>query len=197
MNNNLTPQDRADFYAAGPGKKFPASIPWIAANDRLYGMWFFGNNYRSKSGYHGSYPPNYLDRITTLFPDAQNVLHLFSGSLPPDPNYTRFDLRDDVDCDVRGNAEELSKHFAPGSIDMIYADPPYTEEDALKYGNPMVGRNKVMKEIALVLPSGGFVVWMDMVFPMFRKDTFKVYGTIGMVRSTNHRYRHATIFQRI
>ena len=196
MNPALTQQDRVDAYAQGPGVKYPASIPWVAADDRIYAVWFLGNNYRSKSGYHGSYPPNFLDRITTLFPDAQDVLHLFSGSLPPG-KYTRFDMRKDIDCDVRGNAEELSTYFAPGSVDVIYADPPYTEEDALKYGNPMVGRNKVMREVAKVLLPGGFIVWMDMVLPMYRKDEFKITGMIGLVRSTNHRYRHAAIFQRI
>ena len=36
----------------------------------------------------------------------------------------------------------------------------------------------------------------DQVLPMFRKDTFNLVGAIGIVRSTNHRFRVAAIFKR-
>jgi hypothetical protein len=47
---------------------------------RLYAQWVLGQDYRSKSGYHGSFPPNYLERVMALFPDAERVLQVFSGS---------------------------------------------------------------------------------------------------------------------
>lgn len=188
--------ERRDFYAAAFGKKFPASVPYIASDDRLYGIWFGGNNYRNKTAYHGAYPFNYLARVTSMFPDAQRVLHLFSGSLPKDPGYTRFDLREDIDADVHGNAEELSTHFADDSFDIIYADPPYTGEDADRYGTPMVNRNKVVRQTYAVLESGGYLVWLDMVLPMYRKDELELMGVIGLVRSTNHRFRNVVIFRK-
>ena len=160
----------------------------------LLGVWNIGNNYKG-SGFHGSYPPSYLKRITSMFPDMEDVLHLFSGSLPVG-DYTRIDLNADLKPDVVGNAEELSTLFDADSFDIIYADPPYTESDALKYGNPMVNRNKVVKECHKVLKPGGFLCWMDMVLPMYRKIEFQRVGEISISRSTNHRIRGVYIFRK-
>ncbi len=192
--------ERAKFYADGvPGKKWPASIPTVGADGRLQGIWLLGNDYRSKTGYWGSYPPAYLTRVTALFPDAERVLHLFSGSLPKSDDYTRFDLREDVDCDVRGDAHQLASHFPGQTFDIIYADPPYTNEDQQKYnpGLKAPHRKKVLHECAKVLERGGLLVWLDLVFPMFTKREFNIVGVVGIVRSTNHRFRCVTIFRRL
>lgn len=161
----------------------------------ILGVWNIGNNYKG-SGYHGSYPPSYLRRITSLFPDCKKVLHLFSGSLVPG-KYIRFDINGELEPDVVGDAEELSQHVKENHFDIIYADPPYTESDALKYGNPMVNRNKVVKECHKVLKPGGFLCWMDMVLPMYSKKQFKRVGEISISRSTNHRVRCVFIFQKV
>lgn len=211
-------QDRALFYADALGTKWPASVPTVGADGRLQGMWILGNDYRSKTAYWGSYPPNYLTRVQSLFPDAERVLHLFSGSLPKSDDYTRFDLRDDVDCDVRGDAHQLASHFPGQTFDIIYADPPYTGEDAAAYGTPMVNRNKIIRQVYEILEPGGFLVWLDMVLPMYRKVELEMAGVIGVarpidmsvaaveletagvigiVRSTNHRFRVVTIFRRL
>lgn len=208
-------QERALFYADALGKKWPASVPTVGADGRLQGIWLLGNDYRSKSGYHGSYPPNYLTRVQAMFPDAERVLHLFSGSLPAG-DYTRFDLREDVDCDVRGDAHKLASCFPDQTFDCIYADPPYTSEDAAAYGNPMVNRNTVIRQVYEILEPGGYLVWLDMVLPMYRKVELAMAGVIGVgsplapdeldlglvgvvgiVRSTNHRFRCVTIFKRL
>ena len=188
--------ERRGFYEDALGKKFPGSVPYVAADGRLYAIWLLGNNYRNKTTYHGAYPPNYLDRVQTMFPDAERVLHLFSGSLPADPGYTRMDVREDIETDVTGNAEDLSTIFPQRTFDVIYADPPYTESDANKYGQPMVNRNKVIREVYKVLEPGGFLVWMDMVLPMYRKDELEIAGIIGLVRSTNHRFRNVILFKK-
>jgi hypothetical protein len=41
------------------------------------------------------------------------------------------------------------------------------------------------------------VVWLDQVLPMYRKDAFAIDAVIGMVKSTNHRFRVVTIFRRL
>ena len=38
----------------------------------VMGIWGIGNNYKG-SGYHGSYPPGYLKRVMSMFPDAENI----------------------------------------------------------------------------------------------------------------------------
>lgn len=47
------------------------------------------------------------------------------------------------------------------------------------------------------LTRGTHVVWLDQVLPMYRKDDFEVWAYIGMVKSTNHRFRVITVFEKI
>jgi len=184
---DLTPAERAELYH----KAFPNFPPLRADGRWIDGMWVLGNNYRG-SGYYGSYPPQYLRRVMALFPDAERILHLFSGSLPPGA-YVRFDARGG---DVTGDAEQLSVHFHD-RFDLILADPPYTAEDANYYGLPMVNRTKVLRECEAVLEHGGYIVWLDQVLPMFTKNQLHLCGLIGIVRSTNHRFRVASMFKKI
>lgn len=180
---------RAAFYAA----KFP-QWPAPRADSRwLDGMWIMGNNYKT-SGYYGAFPHTYLDRVNSMFPDAERVLHLFSGSLPAG-NYIRFDRINGAD--VLGDAEKLSSYFPDRKFDLIHADPPYSVEDCEHYGCAMVNRNKVIGECCKILEPGGYIVWLDQVLPMFRKDTLEMCGVIGMVKSTNHRFRVVTIFRKL
>lgn len=180
--------ERAGFYS----KRFPKWPPLRCDGRWIDGMWIMGNNYTVKGGY-GSYPHTYLKRITSLFPDAENILHLFSGWLPKG-NYIRFDRH--PDSDVVGDAHELSARFVPCSFDLIYADPPYSVEDCEHYGCAMVNRNRVLAECVKILQPGGFIVWLDQVLPMFRKSELEMCGVIGMVKSTNHRFRVVTIFKK-
>jgi hypothetical protein len=184
-----TLSERAQFYS----KKHPAWPP-LRSDDRwLDGMWIMGNIYRT-SGYYGAYPHTYLERISSLFPDAERVLHLFSGSLPPG-NYVRFDRS--PTAEVSGDAHILSAYFPGRTFDLVYADPPYSVEDCNHYGCAMVNRNRVLKECSKIVEPGGFIVWLDQVLPMFRKAELHMCGVIGMVKSTNHRFRVTTIFRRI
>lgn len=160
----------------------------------ILGIWNCGNDYKG-SGYYGSYPPKYLERIGALFPDQKDVLHLFSGSLPPGA-YTRFDRRPEMEPDVVGEAKDLLKHFQPGSFDIIYADPPYSEADANCYGTSLISRNQVVKDCWSLLKEDGFLCWMDQVLPMYSKDCLRRVGEIGISRSTNHRVRFVFIFQK-
>lgn len=161
----------------------------------IMGVWNIGNNYKG-SGYYGSYPPSYLQRIDSLFPDQEKVLHLFSGSLPEGP-YTRFDRRPEMSPDVCGEAKDLASIFSPESMDIIYADPPYSEADANHYGTCLINRNQVVKDCFKILKVGGFLCWMDQVLPMYSRKEFRRVGEILITRSTNHRVRAVFIFQKI
>lgn len=174
---------------------FPEDSLWVCGEE-LLGMWVMGNNYRVKGGY-GSYPHGYMARMSALFPDKYNVLHLFAGWLPESPDYKRVDINPER-ADVLCNAEELSSANFNGFVpDIIYADPPYSVEDCEHYGTIMIKRNTVVNECAKIMPVGAHLVWLDQVLPMYRKVEFKVVGRIGMVKSTNHRFRVITIFERI
>lgn len=185
---------RTRFYNFKYAKKYPDST--LSAYDhQITGMWMIGNDYRNASTYWGAYPHGYLTRMETLFPDAEKILHLFAGSLAPG-NYIRFDCNPELG-DVHGDAHQLSNYFAPASIDLCYADPPYSVDDADHYKTSMVNRNQVMRELAKVMCPGGYVVWLDQVLPIYSKEQFNLVGCIGLIRSTNHRFRVASIFKKV
>lgn len=185
--------NRMANYNAGYGTKYPGSALRLS-NGIIFGVWFLGNNYRG-SGFFGAYPPQYLARIGQLFPDTPTqVLHLFSGSLPKDKAYTRFDLVQKAE--VQGDAEELT-YFLPKSVfDLIYADPPYSKEAAKRYGTIMPNRRLVLEQCSEVLREGGFVVWLDTVWPIIAKTRLRLVGTIALLRSCNHVVRTAFLFQK-
>lgn len=175
---------------------FPKSV-FIGEDDRLYGTWVMGNNYQVKSEYYGGYPHGYLKRIKGLFPDKKNILHLFSGQVGKDIfNGKTIDINPKNNPDVLGDASNLSSLFGR-EFDLILADPPYSIEDCDHYQTTMIKRNVVIRECAKVLQDGGHLVWLDQVLPMYRKDEFKVIGYIGMVKSTNHRFRVITVFEKL
>jgi hypothetical protein len=43
---------------------------------------------------------------------------------------------------------------------------------------------------------GTHIVWLDQVHVQYRKDVFNLEAAIGMLKSTNHRFRMVTIFRR-
>ena len=192
-------------------KKYPASVPYVGSDGRIYGNWMIGQDYRSRRGYYGEYPRSYLIRVMALFPpnlDPQRTLHLFSGSINRDncksPTFD-MDPANELRPSQRGDAHRLSEYFQPDAFDIILADPPYSEEDARHYGTPLINRNKVIKEAEKVLVVGGWIVWLDQVFPMFcskngksseRYANLTFMGWISVVRSTNHRVRCAFFFQK-
>lgn len=189
----MTSEARVAHYAKA--MKFPQSL-FIAGDGRIVGTWIMGNDYRVKSGYYGGYPPTYLKRVRALFPDKKRALHLFSGRVDTDafPG-------DTVDCNPKMkptycvDANDLWT-VPLRRYDLILADPPYSVEDALRYGTPMINRNAVIRSLASDCRSGTHVVWLDQVLPMYRKADWVLEGVIGMVKSTNHRFRVVTIFKR-
>ena len=186
--DNYSLKERAAFYQ----KAFPKFPPPRTDDRWLDSIWVLGNNYKG-SGYYGAYPPNYLKRVLSMFPDATSILHLFAGSLPPG-DYIRFDRQGDAEA--IGDAYDLSLFFEPQSFDLILADPPYTQEDAEHYGTTLVNRNMMLKECVKLLEQNGYIVWLDQVLPMFKKTELHLCGLIGIVRSTNHRFRVASIFRK-
>jgi hypothetical protein len=185
-------QERIDNYVQATG--FPRSL-FVSQDGRIVGTWIMGNDYRVKSEYYGGYPAGYLRRIKALFPDKQRVLHLFSGKvdLATLPGHT-VDINPELDPTFVDDAQTLEK-VPLEDYDLILADPPYSVEDAERYQTTMVKRNCVMRALQRTAP-GTHIVWLDQVLPMYRKDTFGIDAVIGMVKSTNHRFRVVTAFRR-
>ncbi len=187
-------QDRIESYCRVTG--FPRSL-FVGGDGRVVGTWIMGNDYRVKTGYYGGYPAGYLRRVAALFPDRKRVLHVFSG---------KVDIvampGDTVDCNAamqptwQADAHDLSS-VPLENYDLVLADPPYSIEDAERYQTTMVKRNVVMRSLAAGMAPGARVVWLDQVLPMYRKDEWSIEAVIGMVKSTNHRFRVTTVFRRL
>ena len=188
----LSWSDRIDSYVQETG--FPRNL-FIGEDGRVVGTWIMGNDYRVKSTYYGGYPAGYLRRIKALFPDKSRVLHVFSGKVDLDvfPGDT-VDINSELAPTYVDDAQRLEKVPLDG-YDLVLADPPYSVEDCKHYGTSMVKRNTVMNALR-GLSRDAHVVWLDQVLPMYRKDAFVVEATIGMWKSTNHRFRGITIFRR-
>lgn len=174
---------------------FPGSM-MVGDDGRAIGMWILGNDYRVKSGYYGGYPATYLKRIKALFPDKKKVLHLFSGKvdLAVMPGDT-VDISPHLGATYVDDAQTLT-HVPLSTYDLVMADPPYSVEDAEHYKASMIKRNSVMRALQRC-KRGTHIVWLDQVLPMWRKDCFDLEAIIGVVRSTNHRFRVISIFRRI
>lgn len=190
----LTLQQRIDNYVKETG--FPRSL-FVAEDGRVVGTLIMGNNYRVKSNYYGGYPAGYLKRMKALFPDKTKTLHLFSGKVDTTtfPGDT-VDLNPATQPTYVDDAQTLT-NVPLESYDLVLADPPYSVEDAEHYQTTMVKRNKVMQALGQRLPADAHVVWLDQVLPMYRKDQFSVDAVIGMVKSTNHRFRVVTVFRKL
>lgn len=185
--------ERIASYAAAT--KFPVCMA-VGEDDRLFGIWNMGQDYRVQSGYYGGYPAGYLRRVRALFPEKKRVLHLFSGKvdLAAFPGDT-VDVNAALSPTFVDDAQTMER-VPLEQYDLVLADPPYSIEDAERYQTGMVKRNVVMRALQR-LPTGAHVVWLDQVHPMYRKDAFSLDGEIGMVKSTNHRYRVVCVFRRL
>lgn len=195
ISRPLTLNGRAAAYA----RIFPTcrNAVWVAGGGRwLYGHWAIGQDYSNLSKYYGAYPRSYLKRVHALFPDIlqRDTLHAFSGSLPAG-DYTRLDLNENLSPEIWGSVYDVAL-LTKRKFQLVLADPPYSPADAEKYGTPPLNKRLAIASLAAVTDAGGFLVWLDQVWPMYRKAEWDCIGQITLIRSTNHRVRMVSIFQR-
>ena len=190
----MTPAARIENYAAS--LPYPRSL-FLGGDGRIVGTWIMGNNYHATSRIYGSYPHGYLKRVRALFPDKAAPLHLFAGrvDLAAWPGDT-LDIDPEAQPTYVCDAQQDLSGVPLEAYDIVLADPPYSVEDAERYQTTMIKRNKVMRQLATGCRPGTHVVWLDQVLPMYRKAEWRIEGVIGMVKSTNHRFRIVTIFER-
>jgi hypothetical protein len=172
-------------------KKYPKCL--METDGKVYGWWYFGNLYKRVKGYHGEYPPSYLRRMRALFPGLSPVLHVFGGTVPPADGEFKIDINPKLKPDVCCNAQLLP--FKPNTFEIVYADPPYTKEDARKYGYKMPNARLVLRSIRSVVKEGAILVWMDLRVPLFSKYYWELIGTIGLFTGTNRVVRTCAIFR--
>lgn len=193
--NELTPE--LECLANNYSKAYPNYPKLIVDKGWLYGIWIAGNRYKSAHQFYGEYPGGFLKRLGALFPDAKVVLHAFSGMVEkgtfPNAHEYKIDINPDLSPDIIGNVEDFSTTL---QFDLILADPPYTKDDAVKYGYPLPNKKKCVENLAKHLCSGGYLCWLDTLLPMHKSTLLLFIGTIGVIQSGNHRIRLLSIFRR-
>lgn len=205
----VTLADRCAAFSAAYAQ-WPASWPYLAkeqGRDVLYATWLIGNSYKGTSKLYGAYPPGYVKRVMALFPtapqtlrdrglEAADILHAFSGSLPAGP-YVRLDINPDTGAEYIGSVYDVAKMLLGRRVfRLVLADPPYSAADAAHYETAGIDRRRALAALAQVTRVGGHLVWLDVCWPMHRKMQWTTVGRITIVRSTNHRIRMCTIFER-
>lgn len=189
----ITTEDRTASFK----NRHPRYCPLIVHNERIYGFWLIGRWYASDRGFYGSYPPTYLSRVKSLFPDCTRILHLFSGTVKGNGvDEITYDINPELQPNICDDATNLLEHFQPNEFNLILADPPYEERDFQKYGCKPFNKAKVIRDCSIIVRCSGFLVWLDTILPPFSKRDWQLYGIIGLVQSTNHRTRAITIFQK-
>lgn len=188
--------DFADRYNTSEyAKKYPDSK--FVIGTRPYATWFLGQNYKNATSYYGAYPPMYWKRIQTFVKPEDKVVHLFSGSLT-EGNYIRVDMDETMQPDIVCRTEKVHEHIAPNSIDIVFADPPYTQADSqIGYKGNYPNKKATISSVHTILKPGGLLFWLDTCLPMFRKTEFALAGVITILISTNHRVRLVSVFRKV
>lgn len=194
----MTIQQRAAAFAAA-FPEWPASHLRIVQEHRrdvLYGIWVIGNDYRG-SGYYGSYPPGFVRRVRALFPDVEDcaLLHAFSGAML-EGEYYRLDSNEDNGAELTGSVYDVRT-----LVDGVIADDCFfhlimAAADAEQYDTPMISRRKALAALATVTAPSRHLAWLDTCWPMHSKRDWLTVGRILVQRSTNHRARVLSIFER-
>ncbi len=190
-------QDRANSYH----KAFPNYPRLVADKGWLYGAWQIGNYYKRKHGFYGEYPPSYLKRVMSLFPEAKEVLHLFSGSLGKGSfengvAYSTWDSDPANEAEFVLPVSELASYGSLG-YDLILGDPPYNKKAEEIYSQPSINKRQVLRDCALILVPGGHLVWLDTIIPIYRKVDYTYVGQILLTMGTNRAVRVISIFERV
>lgn len=174
---------------------FPKYPRLIEDKGWVYGVWYCGAFYKSKL--YGDYPPTFLKRALSLFPEVpkDRILHCPSGSLNGQvPGVTVDLIRDDKrHPQIIASADELP--FSDNSFDLILSDPPYSAEHAKVYGTPNYPLKKSMNEFRRVLSPNGYFGLLHFYYPPFRRSDWKMRGLIGVCTGSNRKMRMFVIFQ--
>lgn len=184
-------QNRIESY----NSKYPPAL--LQCNNRIYGVWVIGNNYRNNSNYYGEYPHSVKERILSLFPDCQKILHLFAGTIK-DENTITYDINPKYNPTICDSVKNIINHKeALKDIDLVLADPPYEKSDFEKYNCKPFNKAQTIRDLAKILKPHSYLVWLDTKKPMYSKNDWYLLGEIAISVSTNHRYRGLCLFEKL
>lgn len=126
-------------------------------------------------------------------PDAK-ILNLFCGM---NQEGFRVDIKPEVNPDLVCDAHELTEHLKE-KFDIIFADPPYSDEEARDiYGTPKLNYKKwTAQATALLNDNGLLVVYHKYVMPNPDPEIYVVRKRVFIGNRTYHLPRVAIYFQK-
>ena len=191
-------KSRCRLSAQNYSIEFPNYPPLVDHELGIYGVWCLRPAYHSNHGLWGMYPRGFLERALSLFRDAHDVLHCPSGTLHNlPPGHLSVDLIRDNARRPHVQANTAALPFADGSFDLIVSDPPYTPDDALKYGTPPFPEQKLLAEAWRVLRTGGYLAVLykhELQVPIAR---LKRVALIAVSLGNHKPLRTFAIYQRV
>lgn len=201
-SETLTPQteDHArklvTLNVNGYNSAFPRYPKLVDDKGWIHGTWYCGAFYKQKL--YGDYPPTFLKRALSLFPDLDRtkLLHCPSGSINGQFGGVTVDLiRDEKRCpQIIASADKLP--FPDNSFDLILSDPPYSKQDAEKYGTPPYPLKKSFDEFRRILVPGGYLGLLHFYYPPFRRVNWDMKALIGVCTGSNRKMRMFAVFQK-
>jgi SAM-dependent methyltransferase len=147
------------------------------------------------NGYWGRFPATLVSRITTMFPPEKcRFLHLCCGRAHID-GALNVDVNPLPEADIVADAEALP--FKKNMFDVCLIDPPYSQEDATRYGvSRLVSAGRVMRQLLRVLSPGGWLLWLDEKYPSVDTHKWHLQGLVAVVCGANRRTRILSVFQK-
>lgn len=123
------------------------------------------------------------------------ILNLFCGM---NSEGFRVDIKPDVNPDIICDAHELSKYINC-KFDIIFADPPYSNEEARDiYGTPKLKYKKWTEEATKLLnPKGLLIVYHKYLMPNPNPQKYRVAKRVFIANRVYHLPRVAVYFQLI
>ena len=162
---------------------------------------------RPKVKYYGAYPAGFLSRARALLGvgPADPVLHVCAGRVRDYP-YDGVGLHDrtldlDLACQpdfLRDAREPFPVPVNGGAWAAVLIDPPYTDEDAAKYGpgsDKLPAPNLLVCHGLAVVRDGGRVGILHYLWPQPPKDA-KSVAAVAVLVGFNNRVRIFSVFER-
>jgi SAM-dependent methyltransferase len=160
----------------------------------IYGVWYCGTAW-DRVRLHGQYPPTFMKRALSLFPEATDVLHVPSGSI--DGGGVTVDRVVDSVRRPQIQADAAHLPFRDGSFDLVLSDPPYTRDDSAKYGCKPYPLGKAMEEHHRVLRVGGHLGVLHTYYPRYRRKQWRLRALIAVVTGFMRATRMFSVFEKL
>jgi hypothetical protein len=142
-------------------------------------IWCLGPN---GTGYPGGFPQGLMPLVLRRWNGTKKLM-LFSGSFH-ERGWETVDIKPETKPSFVMNAEELPDEWTE-KFDLVFADPPYSEEESLElYNLPYFNIFKLMNEMARVTEPGGHMIFLHRLIPQVfpgQNAHFKRMKIVGVV----------------